>query len=158
MPSASASTLARVVAGCVDGYRARVSGQRSSRSSCPPAPLPVDGAPDLIAQMLDKLVANAVEFGTAGAPIVVALARDDDRVQPARGKRRAAAAAAMHERLFDSMVSVRAASRRATSRISDSGLYIVRLIAGVPRRHASAPPIATDGDGVVVSVSLPLAA
>ena len=37
----------------------------------------VDGAPDLIAQMLDKLVANAVEFGKDGA-IDIGLARAGD--------------------------------------------------------------------------------
>jgi signal transduction histidine kinase len=32
-----------------------------------------NGAPEMIAQMLDKLVANAVEFSAAGTPIVVRL-------------------------------------------------------------------------------------
>ena len=69
--------LAAVVAGCVDGLSARVSGARTSRSSRRPCEVAVDGAPDLIAQMLDKLVANAVEFASG---------RRDRR--PARARRR----------------------------------------------------------------------
>ena len=55
-----------VVTGCVDGFRlayptrASRTTRRRSRSSS-------TGAPDLVAQMLDKLVANAVEFAAGGA-------------------------------------------------------------------------------------------
>ena len=62
--------LGAVVAGCVDGYRAAYPGCEFALE-LPSGPLPVDGAPELIAQLLDKLVANAVEFSAAGSPIVV---------------------------------------------------------------------------------------
>ena len=63
----------------------------TSRSRRPPSASIVDGAPDLIAQMLDKLVANAVEFAAGGA-IDVRVARDGGDVALTRRQRRAAAA------------------------------------------------------------------
>ena len=60
----------------------RATGSRSptgaSTYAAPGEPLPVDGAPEIVAQMLDKLVDNAVEFTTGGA-VEIALARDGDR-------------------------------------------------------------------------------
>src|SRR5258707_8996424 len=58
--------LAAVVAGCVAGYRLAYPAANVDFSD-PAGEIAVDGAPHLIAQMLDKLVANAVEFATGGA-------------------------------------------------------------------------------------------
>ena len=38
-------------------------------------PVVVQAAPELLVQMLDKLIANAVEFSPPGAPIELALRR-----------------------------------------------------------------------------------
>jgi K+-sensing histidine kinase KdpD len=64
--------------------------------------------------------------------------------------------AGMHERLFDSMVSIRAEQKSEEPHLG-LGLYIVRLIAGFHRGRVSAAD-RERGDGVVVSVNLPLAA
>ncbi len=82
--------LAAVVAGCVDGYRQAYPGARIALAR-PDAKLIVDGAPDLVAQMLDKLVANAVEFGKDGAS-TYGLAREGDKPSAFGQQRRAAAA------------------------------------------------------------------
>src|SRR4029077_12518328 len=50
--------------------------QRSFRAELAHAPLPLRGAPDLIVQMLDKLIDNAVDFSPPGATIVVRLLED----------------------------------------------------------------------------------
>jgi dedicated sortase system histidine kinase len=147
--------LASVVAGCVDGYRAAYPGHAFDLQ-LPPGPLPVDGAPELIAQLLDKLIANAVEFGIPGTPVIVALERDGDNVILRVENEGAPLPAGMHERLFDSMVSVRGEQKSEEPHLG-LGLYIVRLIAGFHRGHVSAAD-RERGDGVVVSVSLPLAA
>jgi signal transduction histidine kinase len=71
--------LSRLVAACIDGYRVAYpdwrferprsrGGDRDRRQS------------DLVAQMLDKLVANAVEFGASGTLVRVQLRRDGDAV------------------------------------------------------------------------------
>ena len=147
--------LASVVAGCVDGYRAAYAGHQFELR-LPPGPLPVDGAPELIAQLLDKLIANAVEFGIPGSPVVVALEREDDSVVLRVENEGARLPAGMHERLFDSMVSVRGEQKSEEPHLG-LGLYIVRLIAGFHRGRVSAADRERD-EGVVVSVSLPLAA
>ena len=53
--------LADVARGCVEGYRMAHPDRRFILEADPGA-FPVNGAPELVAQMLDKLIANAVEF------------------------------------------------------------------------------------------------
>lgn len=147
--------LGAVVAGCVDGYRAAYPGCEFALK-LPPGPLPVDGAPELIAQLLDKLVANAVEFGVSGAPIILELECDGDSVDLRVENEGAPLPAGMQGRLFDSMVSIRAEQKTDEPHLG-LGLYIVRLIAEFHRGRVRAADRAR-GDGVVMSVRLPLAA
>jgi dedicated sortase system histidine kinase len=145
--------LGAVVAGCVEGYRLAYPDVPMTLTAAQ-APLPVFGAPDLCAQMLDKLVANAVEFRTLGA-IDVGLALVDEAVVLAVANEGPALPAAMAGRLFDSMVSMRAPdARKAEAPHLGLGLYIVRLIAEFHGGRAVAANRA-DGKGVVVTVTLP---
>src|SRR5450631_1228853 len=98
--------LSRVVAGCVDGYRVAYP-LHNLRLELPSGEVMFNGAPELIAQMLDKLVANAVEFSVEGTPIVVRLERDDAELRLTVENEGPPLPDAMHGRLFDSMVSVR---------------------------------------------------
>jgi dedicated sortase system histidine kinase len=146
--------LAEVVTGCVDGYRVAYP-QHTLQLELPSGEVMFNGAPEMIAQMLDKLVANAVEFSAAGTPIVVRLERGDTELRLSVENEGPLLPDAMHGRLFDSMVSVRG------DQVSDAphlglGLYIVRLIAEAHRGHAMAQN-RSDGRGVVVSVTLPYA-
>ncbi len=145
--------LAAVVRGCVLGYRL-ANPDREILIREPGGPLPVVGAPDLLAQLLDKLVENALGFARAGTPIGVELARDGQSVRLSVDNRGPLLPAEMEGRLFESMVSVRAAGDRAQPHLG-LGLYIVRLIAEFHGGRASARN-REDGDGVVVSVSWPL--
>ena len=145
--------LAHVVAGCVDGYRAAYPRQ-TFELSLPANAVFFDGAPELIAQMLDKLVANAVEFAATGTPITVALERDGLSIRLSVANQGPPLPLKMHGRLFDSMVSVRS-ERSADEPHLGLGLYIVRLIAEFHDGHASALNSA-DAAGVIVSVALPL--
>jgi dedicated sortase system histidine kinase len=145
--------LAQVVSGCVEGYRAAYPQQRIELGLLSGA-VPFDGAPELIAQMLDKLVANAVEFAKAGTPIEVTLEREIAAVRLAVSNTGPPLPAGMGSRLFDSMVSVRD-ERAAGEAHLGLGLYIVRLIAEHHGGRASAANRA-DGEGVTVSVVLPL--
>jgi signal transduction histidine kinase len=145
--------LAQVVSGCVEGYRAAYPQQRIELG-LPSGALPLDGAPELIAQMLDKLVANAVEFAKAGTPIKVTLEREVATVRLAVSNMGPPLPAGMGSRLFDSMVSVRD-ERASSAPHLGLGLYIVRLIAEHHGGRASAAN-RTDAEGVTVSVVLPL--
>ena len=145
--------LVRVIAGCVDGYRAAYP-EQAIELSLPAETVFLEGAPELVAQMLDKLVANAVEFATPGTPVSVALERDVLGVRLSVANRGPLLPPNMHGRLFDSMVSVRTEQSGAKPHLG-LGLYIVRLIAEFHGGRATAAD-RTDIPGVVVSVVLPL--
>jgi two-component system sensor histidine kinase ChvG len=144
---------AGVVAGCAEGYRLAYP-QAQFAVSLPEGEVSLSGAPELFAQMLDKLVANAVEFSTGGA-IDIALSRDDATAMLAIANAGPPLPAGMEDRLFESMVSVREGGRAQEPHLG-LGLYIVRMIA---QFHGGTVRAANrDGDaGVVVAVTLPLA-
>jgi signal transduction histidine kinase len=144
--------LARVIVGCVEGYRAAYP-KRTFEMRVPSGEAPFFGAPDLIAQMLDKLCENAVEFATPGTAVVVALQQDETRFRIAVTNRGPALPATMQGRLFDSMVSVRDRRGDGGPHLG-LGLYIVRLIAEFHGGRAVAAN-RDDGEGVTVSVTLP---
>ena len=142
-----------VVAGCVDGYRLAYPAARISFSA-PPERIDIDGAPDLIAQMLDKIVANAVEFARGGR-IDVALALDGNAVRLSVANDGPPLPEGMEDRLFESMVSVRTATDASAPHLG-LGLYIVRLIAQFHRGSVKATN-RPEGTGVKVIVTLPAA-
>ena len=144
--------LAAVTASCVDAYRSIYPAARFA-ATLPKSPLPILGNPDLIAQMLDKLIANAVEFSVAGTPIEVLLETHGRRALLWIANTGPRLPEGMGARLFDSMVSLRPAGSAAPH--LGLGLYMVRLIVDF---HEGSVEIATRarGDGVVASVELPL--
>ncbi len=145
--------LARVIAGCVDGYRAAYPGQVFELRA-PSGEVAFFGAPELIAQMLDKLCANAVEFAAPETPIIVALKREETGFLLAVANEGPTLPATMQGRLFDSMVSLREKRGDGGPHLG-LGLYIVRLIAEFHGGRAEAVN-RTDTPGVIVSVRLPL--
>ena len=111
------------------------------------------GAPDLIAQLLDKLIENAVDFCPAGGAISVRL----DRTQPSYvlqvGNDGPLIGEALMGHLFESLFEQRPG--RDDKPHFGLGLYIVRLIAEFHGGTAAAANRA-DGGGVVFTVTLPL--
>lgn len=144
--------LARVVAGCVEGYRSIYAGRRFDLR-LPDKPVTILGVPDLVAQMLDKLVANAVDFGRPDAPIIIRLAPSDFETTLTIANEGSPLPAEMRGRLFESMVSVRPNRAGGVPHLG-LGLYIVRLITEFHGGKASASN-REDVEGVVVKVSFP---
>jgi signal transduction histidine kinase len=144
--------LVPVVTGCVEGFRL-VAADASIACHAPAQPVVVDGAPELVAQMLDKLLANAVEFA-AGRAIDVTLAVADGEARLSVANEGPRLPEGMAGRLFESMVSVR--SGESSTPHLGLGLFIVRVIA---QFHGGAAEAANkaDGRGVVVTVTLPVA-
>ena len=145
--------LGAVVRGCVEGYRLAYAATPFELEA-PARALEVSGSPDLGAQMLDKLVDNAVDFSPPGAAVRVRLQDQGRYALLAVQNQGPALPADMRARLFESMVSVRETRAGATPHLG-LGLYVARLIAEF---HGGAIE-ATDapgGDGVVVRVHLPL--
>ncbi len=146
--------VAALVASCVDGYRVAYPG-RAIALETPGGSLPVDGAPELAAQMLDKLVANAVEFAATGTPVVVRVEASDGEARLSVDNDGPLLPDGMQSRLFDSMVSVRRDGAGAGPHLG-LGLYIARLIAEFHGGRAQARN-RDDGHGVVFTVTMPLA-
>jgi len=146
--------LRALVAGCAEGYRA-LCGGRPLRVALPDAPLPFHGAPDLLAQALDKLFDNACSFAPADGWIALSLdaAADGARLRVANSG--PLLPAAMQERLFDSLVSLRErATRGGEAPHLGLGLYVVRLVAELHRGRAIAANRA-EGDGVEFTLRMP---
>jgi signal transduction histidine kinase len=143
--------LAAVVAACAAAYSDVYPGQ-PFESTLPSAPVLVDGAGELIAQMLDKLIDNAVGFAAAGSAIWIGLEADRGEARLAVVNRGPLLPDAMRHQLFDSLVSVR--ESRGDQPHLGLGLYIVMLIAEFHRGQVSAENL-DDGSGVRISVVLP---
>ena len=146
--------LAAVVRGCVEGYRIAYP-QAAFALEVPARPVEVDGAPDLAAQLLDKLVENAVDFTRPGTPIRVALEQSAGSAQLTVANRGPRLPEKMRTRLFDSMISMRDAPGAGTPHLG-LGLYVARLIAQFHGGTIAASNLAS-GDGVALGVRIPLA-
>ena len=111
------------------------------------------GAPELIAQMLDKLVENAVDFTPPGGAITLKLARVGGRYELSVENDGPSIPDAMLGRLFESLFEQRQGSDDKPH--FGLGLYIVRLIAEFHDGNALAVN-RPDGNGAAFRVSLPM--
>ncbi|MEO5622754.1 MAG: ATP-binding protein [Dokdonella sp.] len=136
-----------LVAGCAEGYRA-LCATRELQVDLPSTAVPFHGAPDLIAQALDKLFDNACSFTPPDGWIALTLRPLKGRVAIVVANGGPLLQATMQERLFDSLVSLRERSTRSgeTPHLG-LGLYVVRLVAELHRGSASAANLA-DASGV----------
>jgi two-component system, OmpR family, sensor histidine kinase ChvG len=140
-----------VLAGCVSGYT-------GAHKHCvfelnmTDEPVTLTGAPDLFAQMLDKLAANAADFALAGTPIAISLHRTGDEAVLQFSNSGPPLPPEIADRLFDSMISVRKETSGENPHLG-LGLYIVRLIAAFHGGRASARNL--EGGGVVFEIRMP---
>ncbi len=147
--------LAAVLRGCVEAYRP-LAGARELSCDLPDAPLMLHGAPEMIAQALDKLFDNALSFTPENGWIRVILAALDDGAVITMANQGSLLPSAMQEHLFESLVSVR---EQGSARGGGSaphlglGLSVVRLVAELHRGTASASNL-TDGSGVEFRIEL----
>jgi dedicated sortase system histidine kinase len=111
------------------------------------------GAPELIAQMLDKLVENAVDFTPPGGTITVKVVRADGRYELSVENDGPSIPDAMLGRLFESLFEHREGSDDKPH--FGLGLYIVRLIAEFHDGNALAVN-RPDGNGAAFRVYLPM--
>ena len=107
------------------------------------------GSPELLIQLLDKLVDNAVDFSGSGDTILIELAREDDALLLSVTNPGPPLPERMRAQLFDSMVSVRSGK---DSKHLGLGLYVAKLIAEGHGGRIEADNV--DG-GVCFTLSLP---
>lgn len=107
------------------------------------------GSPELLIQMLDKLVDNAVGFSATGDTIKIGLSDQDNNLLLTVTNPGPPLPERMRTQLFDSMVSMRSGE---SSRHLGLGLYIAKLIA---EGHGGSISADNVGNGVVFEVRLP---
>ena len=128
--------LGAIVAASVESYACAWPGQKFSQRA-PDEPCRLFGMPDLVVQMLDKLVGNAVDFHTPGTPIDISVTRTGDAIELQVRNQGPLLPAEMTDKLFESMVSIRDDKRPEDPHLG-LGLYIVRLVAEAHGARAQA--------------------
>ena len=127
--------LVPVIASAVAAYRVGFP-QRRFVDVLTPGPLEIEGAPDLIVQLLDKLVDNAVDFSAPGAAITVRLRFEAHHAVLEVENPGPPLPPDSHGKLFESLWQSRASSDHRPH--FGLGLYIVKLIAEFHGGFASA--------------------
>ncbi len=119
----------------------------------PPDPCFIRGAPDLLVQLLDKLIENAVDFCPSAGTITVRLERELGNYMLHVQNDGPPIPQALHGRLFESLFEQR--QGRDDKPHFGLGLYIVRLVAEFHGGTAVAANRA-DGGGAIFTITLPL--
>jgi len=143
--------LVAVLHSAVAAYRSAFPA-RALAAELPPDPIMLHGAPDLIVQMLDKLVDNAVDFSPEGATITVRLRLEPDAALIEVENPGPPLPGHLQGRLFESLWQSRPDGDSRPH--FGLGLYIVRLIAEFHGGEATAASLPGEA-GVRVSVRLP---
>jgi len=143
--------LVAVLDSAVAAYRSAFP-TRAFAGELPPGPIMLHGAPDLIVQMLDKLIDNAVDFSPPGATVTVRLRLEPAAVLIEVENPGPPLPAHLQGRLFESLWQSRPDGDSRPH--FGLGLYIVRLIAEFHGGEATATNLPGEAR-VRVSVRLP---
>lgn len=111
--------------------------------------VPFYGAPELLVQMLDKLVANAVDFSAERDCISLSLRRTERSIEVDIANPGPSLPQDLAPRLFDSMVTVRG---NDSGEHLGLGLYIARVIC---EAHGGSIRARNTDDGVCFTIRLP---
>jgi two-component system, OmpR family, sensor histidine kinase ChvG len=136
----------------VDGCR-HTHPEREFRFSIFKQPLYINGHPDHIAQMLDKLIDNALDFAVAGTPIRLSARELQGHAILDIANQGKVLPEGMAERIFEPLVSLGRSDAKKTR--LGMGLYIVKLIARFHQGDVSARNNVL-GDGVTFRISFPV--
>jgi len=145
--------LQKVISGCMQGYQLTYPNQLFTLNICQ-STLLMQGAPEFIAQLLDKLINNALEFSEANTAIEVSLKQSENKATLTVSNTGTLLPEGLTEHIFDSMVSVRSQQMQQQPHLG-LGLYIVRLVCDYHKGTVTAHNN-EQGNGVVFTVSLPL--
>jgi dedicated sortase system histidine kinase len=143
--------LGKLLGNCLEAYSHVYSG-RKLLSDIPSGPAPLNCAPDLLAQALDKLIENAMSLSGQDDSVTLALTRNQGHYLIAVRNTGTRLPDEFQDRLFDSLVSVR--DRRGSAPHLGLGLYIVRLVAAAHNGTVEARNLPSDG-GVEFVIRLP---
>lgn len=145
--------LNEVIPGCVEGYKLAY---RESRFDLDVSQYSVfvNGVPEYIAQLLDKLIANAVEFSYPDKAIIVSCDALRDHAIIKVSNAGPYLPEKMKDRLFESMISLRPQEKQNQPHLG-IGLHIARLITEFHGGQIRAEN-RQDSEGAVITVVIPL--
>jgi signal transduction histidine kinase len=144
--------LVPVTRGAVDAYRTAFP-SREFAFTAPAESVIVEGAPELILQMLDKLVDNAVDFSAAGSTITLRVSAEPGYASLEVENPGPSLPPGAQNRIFESLWQSRPGKDSRPH--FGLGLYVVRLIAAFHGGEARAVNL-PDGAGVRFVVRLPI--
>ncbi|NMH63697.1 proteobacterial dedicated sortase system histidine kinase [Shewanella salipaludis] len=144
--------LSKVISGCMQGYQLTYPQQEFTTEI--EQELRMRGVPEYLAQLMDKLIANALEFSQPDSAIQVSLKSQGKQACLMVSNSGPALPQNMAEQIFESMVSVRPHQQQAKPHLG-LGLYIARLICVFHQGQILARNRA-DGSGVEIVIHLPL--
>jgi len=145
--------IGKVIDACVQEYQQIYPGiEFESKISL--SPVRIMGNADYIAQLMDKLIANAVEFSTPGKAIRVACYADNGEAVVSVANSGPYLDHAMKDRIFDSMVSLRPEGKKTQPHLG-MGLHIARMIAEFHKGYIEADNLIEE-EGVMVVLRIPL--
>ncbi len=140
--------LHAVLQSTIKAYR-DVYPQRKFEFDCSLASAAATGSPELLIQMLDKLVDNAVDFSATGSTIRVGLKRRNEELALTVTNPGPPLPERMRTQMFDSMVSMRSGEN---TRHLGLGLYVAKLIA---EGHGGSIAADNVDNGVTFEIRLP---
>lgn len=144
--------IKEIVESCIEGYRLVHNKLSFNFQFNDDTDYKISGSPDLIAQLLDKLVNNAIDFHSPGTPIDIALDKENNKLTLKVCNTGPPLPDEMQTNLFESMVSVR--NKKGEQPHLGLGLYIVRLITEFHHGKVFAKNKA-DNSGVEFYIELP---
>jgi dedicated sortase system histidine kinase len=148
-------SLKKVISGCMQGYQITYPEQLFNVHIEDKA-MPCQGVPEYIAQLMDKLINNAIEFSDKGSAITVSLTQlhkqailKVSNIGPLLPKD-------MDSQIFESMVSIRPQGVNGKPHLG-LGLYIARLVTDFHHGKIKATNLLEDNiKGVEICLTLPL--
>jgi dedicated sortase system histidine kinase len=144
--------LTRVIDACVQEYQ-QIYPHVEFQSKISLSPVRIQGNADYIVQLMDKVVANAVEFSIADKPIRVACYEDNGEAIVSVANSGPYLDHDMKDRIFDSMVSVRPEGKKKQPHLG-MGLHIARMIAEFHNGFVYADNLIEE-EGVIVVLRIP---
>ncbi|MCH9675324.1 MAG: hypothetical protein K0U93_28040 [Gammaproteobacteria bacterium] len=149
--------LAKLVEQAAAGYRLAWPDRTIEVRTARNVPIPICGAPDLVLQMLDKIVSNAVEFSKVNTPVVVGVSAEGGFAVVAVDNVGMPISKEVSERAFEPLVSIRSGSTGSSPSETPHlgiGLFIARIVV---QFHAGSIDISNSegGNGVTVTARFP---
>jgi len=145
--------LAQVLNGCMQGYRLIYPKVEFCFNELATPKYQLMGSPEHIAQLLDKVIANAVEFSNDDK-VTVNVVSNNHQITITISNKGELLPEQMSEQLFDSMVSIRQKHNNDQPHLG-LGLYIARLICQFHNGAIKAEN-SQNKSGVAVTITLPL--